>query len=199
MNRALHSRASRRPRPSRFGNAGQSAWSWPTWLALASFVVAAVVIFDVPSPLRPLAVLAFLGFGPGLSVIGLFGISDLTQRLVLSIAVSLALDTIVAGLSLYAGLWSPVGVLLILIAITLVGAGLQLSGASLKLQPVSGSRRSQRSHPMRATTWDGARIRTQSPPDRLSGQSQFGLRDRPPRRLGSHHRSRTHDTRRRNR
>jgi LmbE family N-acetylglucosaminyl deacetylase len=109
--------------PIHFGNASPAARNWSAGLALTA---AAVVIFDAPPPLRPLAVLVFLGFGPGLSLIGLFGISDLTQRLVLSIGVSLALDTIVAGLSLYAGLWSPLGVLLILIAITLVGAGLQL-------------------------------------------------------------------------
>jgi hypothetical protein len=102
-----------------------AAQSWPAGLALAAILAAMVVILDASQPLRLVVVLLFLVFVPGLSLVGLLGIADLTQRVVLSIGVSLALATIVAGLSLYADRWSPVGVLLVLVALTLAGAGLQ--------------------------------------------------------------------------
>lgn len=122
----LQTRAPALIRPIHVGNASPADLIWSAGLALVAVIAAAVVIFDAPSPVRPLAVLIFLGFGPGLSIIGLLGISDLTQKLVMGMGVSLAMATIVAGLSIYTGLWSPLGILLVLTAMTLVGAGLQI-------------------------------------------------------------------------
>ena len=126
MSRETQAGTSNTSRLNRTEHDGLMAWQWSAVLALVAVLAGAAVIFDAPSPLRPLAVLVFLGFGPGLSLIGLFGISDLTQCLVLGVGLSLALDTIVAGLSLYAGVWSPLGVLMTLVAITLVGITLQM-------------------------------------------------------------------------
>lgn len=112
--------------PGQPGNSNMADLGWPALIALAAVLAGTVVVFDAPPPIRPFVILVFLGIGPGLSLVGLLDINDLTQRLVLAIGVSLALDTIIAGLSLYAGLWSPVGVLLTLVAITLVGVGIQL-------------------------------------------------------------------------
>jgi hypothetical protein len=121
-----HIRTSAGHRPTLAADATSAELGWPVGIALVAVIAALMVYVDAPSPFRPLAVLIFLGFGPGLSLVGLFGISDLTQRLVLGMGTSIALDTLVAGVGLYVGLWSPSGIFFILVALTLLGAGLQL-------------------------------------------------------------------------
>jgi hypothetical protein len=110
----------------RFASEGAAERLLPVSLALIALVTGALVVIDAPSPLRSIVALVFLGIVPGLSIVNLFGLGDFTQKLVMSIGLSLALDTIVAGLAVYAGLWSPTGILGVLIGITVVGAGLQL-------------------------------------------------------------------------
>lgn len=110
----------------RFASEDAPARLLPVTLVLVSLIAGALVGFDAPSPLRSIVVLVFLGIVPGLSIVNLFGLGDVTQKLVVSIGLSLALDTIVAVLAVYAGLWSPFGIMSILIGVTLAGAGLQL-------------------------------------------------------------------------
>lgn len=98
----------------------------PAVLALAALFAGLLVALEAPAPIRLPVVLLFLAMGPGLSIINLFGIDDITQKLTLSLGLSVALDTIVAGLVLYAGLWSPRGIMLVLVLITLTGAVAQL-------------------------------------------------------------------------
>jgi hypothetical protein len=109
-----------------FASDGAAERLIPVSLALFALVTGALVVVDAPSPLRSIVVLVFLGIVPGLSIVNIFGLGDALQKAVMSVGLSLALDTIIAGLALYAGLWSPNGILTALIGITLVGAGLQL-------------------------------------------------------------------------
>jgi hypothetical protein len=90
---------------------------WPTALVLWAALVVAVVFADVEGPLRPVLVLSFLLVCPGLALVRLLRITDRVTEITLAVAVSLALNTIVPGVMLYLGAWSPRIGLLILIAI----------------------------------------------------------------------------------
>jgi hypothetical protein len=110
----------------RHGTASRSDRLVPVLLALAALFAGSLVMLEAPTPIRLPVVLAFLAMGPGLSIINLFSTDDVTQKLALSLGLSIGLDTIVAGLALYAGLWSSLGIMLVLVGITLAGAGAQL-------------------------------------------------------------------------
>jgi hypothetical protein len=98
----------------------------PPGLVLASAVAAGAVAIAPLAPVRPLITLGFISVCPGLALVGLLRVGDGTQRLVLSTAVSWSLVTVIAGISLYAGYWSPTTIFSILIGVTLVGAALQM-------------------------------------------------------------------------
>jgi len=71
-------------------------WLWPAAILLSALGAGLVVFGDVQSPLRP------------------------------AIALSLALDAIIAGAMAYARAWSPTWGLAVLIGLSIVGAALQL-------------------------------------------------------------------------
>ncbi len=126
MSRELQTQAPNVLRSALVGQEELTDWRWSIIAALTAVIASSAVIFDAPSPFRPFAIFVFLGIGPGLGLAGLLGINDLTQRIVLSMGLSLALDTIVGCISLYAGFWSPFGVLMILTGITFVGFTLRV-------------------------------------------------------------------------
>jgi hypothetical protein len=103
-------------------------------LAAALAAAVAVALSDGPSPLRTGAVLTFLALGPGLALVPLIGLDDAWSELTLALAVSLALDTTVAGALVYAGIWSPAIALAVLIAVSLVGAGIQVARAGRRAE-----------------------------------------------------------------
>ncbi len=75
---------------------------------------------------RTLVVLAFVLLAPGLGLVPLLGLRDRWAELTLALALSAALTTLVAGVLLAAGAWSPVRALVLLVDLTLLGAALQL-------------------------------------------------------------------------
>jgi hypothetical protein len=95
-------------------------------LAASLAAAAAFALSGGPSPLRTAAVLTFLALGPGLALVPLIGLNEAWSELTLALAVSLALDTTVAGALVYAGIWSPAIALAVLIAVSLVGTSIQL-------------------------------------------------------------------------
>ena len=88
-----------------------------TILALATL---AIVMADWQSPIRPALTIAFLLFGPGLAVTDLLEIEDLAQRISIAIGASLAIDTLVAVVLLYSGLFSAKAVCAIVVTLTCV-------------------------------------------------------------------------------
>jgi hypothetical protein len=74
------------------------------------------------SPARTVLAVCFLALAPGLGVVGLLRLSDPWLQAALVPALSLALDAIVGGVLSYAGLWSPTAGILILVAISALGA-----------------------------------------------------------------------------
>jgi uncharacterized membrane protein len=70
------------------------------------------------SPLRVVAVLVFLLFGPGLAVAELLDVRDVAQRLAIATGVSLAVETLVGLALLYAGAFSAELTLAIVLALS---------------------------------------------------------------------------------
>ncbi len=97
-------------------------------LAAAALAAATVLAFAAggAGTGRTLLVLAFVLLAPGLGLVPLLGLRDRWAELTLALALSAALTTLVAGLLLAAGAWSPVRALVLLVDLTLLGAALQL-------------------------------------------------------------------------
>ncbi len=104
----------------------RSAWLWPAAIISSSIVVGILTFADIESPLRPVISLWFLFICPGMAIVRLVGVDEMVVELTLAVAVSLALDTLVPLVMLYAGWWSPKGSLGVLIGVSLAGATLQV-------------------------------------------------------------------------
>jgi hypothetical protein len=125
------------PAPVDHGTRGAVAGS----IALILLALGAVALqwADWEVPVRAIVVVAFVVIGPGWAVLRLWGLARGWDGLALALAVSLALAMVVAGITVYAGWWSPLGTLEALAAVTvvaalasLVRAGRDRSAASLR-------------------------------------------------------------------
>ncbi len=95
---------------------------WPTIIILSA-VAAGLVTFIPTGPfLRLVVVLWFLLICPGMMLVRFFQLREPLLEWVLAVALSLAADTIVAGILLYAGRWSPGDAFALLLGLTVAGA-----------------------------------------------------------------------------
>jgi hypothetical protein len=119
----------------------RSAWLWPTIIVVSAAAAALVTFGDVPSPTRPVVALWFLFVCPGMAFVRLVRIGWGLGEWMLAVALSLAVDALVAGTMLYTGLWSPRWGLVVVIGICVVGAALQVALArSPRIEhPVGGN------------------------------------------------------------
>ena len=78
----------------------------------------ALLLEDWRSPLRVALTFAFLLFGPGLAVAELLSVRDVAQRLALATGLSLAIETLVGLVLLYAGAYSAALTLAIVLALS---------------------------------------------------------------------------------
>jgi hypothetical protein len=133
----------------------RSGLLWPAVLIVSGAGVVLLAVGDVASPLRPLVALWFLLVCPGMAVVRRLGIREPVAQWTLAVAVSLALDTLVAGTMLYSGVWFPKGGLVVLLGLTAAAGAPDLAaavkeivrlGAALGL---SGSRKRGRAPPPR--------------------------------------------------
>jgi hypothetical protein len=97
-------------------------WSPVVILASSALAMLEGVAAPDPSPLRTAVVVWFLAVCPGLAAIGLLRLKDPWLEVALVPALSLAIDVIVAGILVYAGLWSAAAAIIILVAISVSGA-----------------------------------------------------------------------------
>jgi hypothetical protein len=88
-------------------------------LALAA---GAVTLSTASAPLRPAVVLVFLAVGPGLALVGLLGLDDPLEELLLVVGASLVLDLLAAEALVLAGAWSAEGCIALLMAVAIAGA-----------------------------------------------------------------------------
>ena len=84
------------------------------------------MVIDIGPPLRPILIFWFLLICPGMAFVRLLQIQNPLSELTIAIAFSLALDTIIAEIMIYSGIWSPKLGLAALICISVVGALLQM-------------------------------------------------------------------------
>ncbi len=101
----------------------QWPWLWPAIIILSAIAAGLVTFVFTGTALRPIIVMWFLFVCPGMAVVRFFRLSGHVVKWTLALALSFAIDGIVAGIVLYAGRWSPAGILGILIGLSL-GAGL---------------------------------------------------------------------------
>lgn len=92
--------------------------------------VAGLAAAQTVSPGEPAAItftLLFLLFCPGMAFVGMLGLRDPWVCVTAAVALSIALDVAVAATLVYSGAWSPTVALLVLAAISMFGAGFQIS------------------------------------------------------------------------
>jgi hypothetical protein len=104
-------------------------WSGPIWpvIIILSTIATGLITFVIPdSAARPFIVFWFLCVCPGMALVGFFQLEELVVEWVFSLTLSFSLDAAIAGILLYARSWSPTGILVILMSISLCGAIIQI-------------------------------------------------------------------------
>ena len=102
-------------------------WVWPTIMVLSGALVGFGYAFEVQGPIQLLLALWFMLVCPGLPLVKLLHLKSRPIEWIVIVALSLALDTIVATTYSYLGIWSTENCLLTLIGISYVGAVLLLN------------------------------------------------------------------------
>jgi hypothetical protein len=122
----------------------RSPWAWPAIIIISNVSIGLLVFGEFLPPVRHLMSFWFLLVCPGMAYVPLLHVRDGPVEWTLAIALSLAIDAIVATFMVYTGNWSPNGGLIALMAISIGGVALQITvmglpkGAS-PLQPGKGS------------------------------------------------------------
>lgn len=99
----------------------RSAWVWPIVIILSAGAAALFTYVLPGSAARSLVDMWFLFVCPGMAVVRLFRLNNAAAEWMLALALSFALDALVAGSLLYAHHWSPAVTLLILLDFSLLG------------------------------------------------------------------------------
>ncbi|NOK63686.1 MAG: hypothetical protein GFH27_549379n29 [Chloroflexi bacterium AL-W] len=116
-----------------------SRFIWPIIILLSAIGAGVVVFQDMSTPIRPILAFWFVLVCPGMALVRLLGLREWVVELMLGIALSISLTTIVAMVTLYIGNWSPPLVLGVLIGISLVGILLQPLTTRLRSAPDASS------------------------------------------------------------
>ena len=103
----------------------RSIW-WAIVIMASAIGAGLVTLFNIGSPIRPIISFWFLLTCPGMAFVGLLHIKEQLTELTLAVALSLAIDTIVAETMVLTRNWSPTLGILVLMCVSLGGAGLQL-------------------------------------------------------------------------
>lgn len=99
---------------------------WSALIVLSTAAVDAVILCDAPAPVRPAVVLWFILFCPGMAFVQLLGLDDVFNEVILAVGLSVAIALFVAICVLYAGLWSPNLILMILVVLCQAGVLCQI-------------------------------------------------------------------------
>ncbi len=114
-------------------------WLWPSIIILSAISVGLVTFVLPDTVVRPALAMWFLFVCPGMTVVRFFRFAETVIEWMLALALSFAIDAFVSGILLYAGWWSPVHILSILIGFCLISAIMQLviirpGAAAIKLK-----------------------------------------------------------------
>lgn len=105
----------------------RSSLLWPTIIILSALAAGLVNFGFTSTIIRPIVVFWFLFICPGMMVVRFLHLKEPVVEWTLAIALSFAIEAILAAIQLYSGRWSPVGTLTILIVFSYVGATIQLA------------------------------------------------------------------------
>ena len=104
-----------------------SYWLWPTLIILSAVAAGLVNSVFTNTAVRPVIIVWFLFVCPGMVLVRFLHLKETLVEWILALALSFALDAIVAGIQLYARRWSPTGTLSVLIVFCLIAATIQLT------------------------------------------------------------------------
>ena len=99
---------------------------WPLVIIASGLGAGLAALGFIGPPLRPLLAFWFLLVCPGIAFVRLLQLEEPLSELTLAIALSIALDSIVAEIMAFSHHWSPLGALGVLVALSLVGVALQI-------------------------------------------------------------------------
>ena len=99
---------------------------WAMICLLSALLASLAMLLPLSAPWRPLLTFWFLLFCPGMAVIPFFHFEDRLTELVLALAFSIVLDTIVALTMVMTRSWSPFWGLTLIISLSVLAASLQL-------------------------------------------------------------------------
>jgi len=99
---------------------------WPVVLTASAVCVGLLLAFGVDGAVWVAVAGGFLLVCPGMAVVRPFRLAERGTELVLAIAVSIGLEAILAGCMLYAGWWSPRGLLVVLVGLCGLAGSIEL-------------------------------------------------------------------------
>jgi hypothetical protein len=96
-----------------------TAWSrfWAVGIPVSTIAVALVWLVDAPEVLRSSITIWFIAICPGMAAVRLLHLGRPILEIMLAIAVSLALASVVPGIFIYLAAWSPAWSLTVLVGI----------------------------------------------------------------------------------
>ncbi|GAC1407552.1 MAG: hypothetical protein NVSMB49_27560 [Ktedonobacteraceae bacterium] len=125
-------------------------WLWPATIILSALGAGLANLIIPGTILGTIVIIWFLFVCPGMVLVRALDLNQSAIEWTLALALSLAIDAIVAGILLYAGKWSPTSTLEILIGLCLGGGLVQL--ISLHLAPAIGAKQFTVLHLTRSST-----------------------------------------------
>ncbi len=105
----------------------RDVWLWPAIIIVSALVVVLFSISGVDSPLRAVVAFGFVLICPGMAVVRFLRIEDRTNEIILAVAASMGIGTILSTIMVVTRQWSPEWGLGILVYISVVGALLQVA------------------------------------------------------------------------
>jgi hypothetical protein len=108
----------------RAADAADRKLTWPVGMICAAILVGLITFVLPIDPLRPWLVVPFLLVCPGMVLARRLHLAEWWVELLLAIGLSVAVDTLLATVMVYAGVWSPKLLLAVLVCLTLI-AGIE--------------------------------------------------------------------------
>ncbi len=102
---------------------------WPAAVAVWAVAALAAMASTQPSLFRQVVVFSFMLFCPGLGFVRLLDVKGFLPAVALVLALSMALDTLVAETMVLAHAWSPLAGQIVLVCVSVAGALLQVRRA----------------------------------------------------------------------
>ena len=100
---------------------------WPIFIIAATAGVGVSLLLDIGGVLQAAIGFPFLLICPGMAYIRLLKMKERFTELILAIALSMALGTIISTALVLADVWAPAAAVSALMVISLVGAALQIA------------------------------------------------------------------------